>query len=88
MTPIPPRDNTLVHSMTAAVILGTTVGAMVIAGLAALILRISLARLSASLRNSLNEVQAQMTVMVQTMVSVYTTSVSCLRWARLAEKLS
>lgn len=54
MTPIPPRDNTLVHSMTAAVILGTTVGAMVIAGLAALILRISLARLSASLRNSLN----------------------------------
>jgi len=78
MTPIPPRDNALVHSMTVAVILGTIVGAMFTAGLAALFLRISLARLSASLKSSLNEVQAQMTVMVQTMVSVYTTSV-CLR---------
>jgi len=64
MTPIPPRDNALVHSMTVAVILGTIVGVMVTAGLAALILRISLARLSASLKSSLNEVQAQMTVMV------------------------
>ena len=76
MTPLPPRDNTLVHSMTAAIILGTTVGAMVTAGLAACILRRSIARLSSGLRNSLDKVQVQITVMVQTMVSVSTANVS------------
>lgn len=87
MAPIPLRDQTLIHSMTVAVILGTIAGAMLTAGLAALILRISLGRLAASLRNSLNEMQAQVTIMVQTMVSVYTANIPCLRWTGLAEKL-
>lgn len=78
----------MIHSMTVTVILGTIAGAMVTAGLVALILRTSLGRLSASLRSSLNEVQAQTTFMVQSMVSVSTKSFSCLRWAHLAEKLS
>ncbi len=69
MTPIPPRDNVLGHSTTVAVFLGTIVGSMVTAGLAASILHMSLTRLGASLRKSLNEVHGQTTFMVQTMVS-------------------
>lgn len=87
MTPVPPRDQALAHSMTVAVILGTIAGAMFTAGLAALILRMSLGRLAASLRSSLDELQAQVTVMVQTMVSVYTANTLCLRWTGLAERL-
>jgi len=88
MTPIPPAKNALVHSVTVAVILGTIVGAVVGAGLVACVFRIFLARSSASLRCSLSEAQAQMTVMVQTMVSVSTASVSCRLMSRRGRKAS
>lgn len=88
MTPIPPAKNALVHSVTVAVILGTIVGAVVGAGLVASVFRIFLARSSASLRCSLSEAQAQMTVMVQTMVSVSTASVSCRLMSRRGRKAS